>query len=58
VLAVKEKVMVNNAIDGEGGGNRHSLKVFDVKNKSWTTVHPHVGVLGPSFIFSISFVRI
>ncbi|EES09544.1 F-box/kelch-repeat protein At2g44130 [Sorghum bicolor] len=51
-----EKVVVTGALDGEGGGGRHALWVFDVKTKSWTVVRPPSEFAG--FVFSVASVRI
>ncbi|CAL4985109.1 unnamed protein product [Urochloa decumbens] len=51
-----EKVVVTGAVDGEEGGGRHAIWVFDVKGKSWTVVRPPPEFAG--FVFSVASVRI
>ncbi|CAL4981748.1 unnamed protein product [Urochloa decumbens] len=51
-----EKVVVTGAVDGEEGGGRHRIWVFDVKGKSWTVVRPPPEFAG--FVFSVASVRI
>lgn len=51
-----EKVVVTGALDGEDGGGRHALWVFDVKTKNWTVVRPPPEFAG--FVFSVTSVRI
>ncbi|TVU03614.1 hypothetical protein EJB05_50801, partial [Eragrostis curvula] len=51
-----EKVVVTGAVDGDGGGGRHAIWVFDVKTKSWTVVKPPPEFAG--FVFSVASLRI
>jgi hypothetical protein len=51
-----EKVVVTGAVDGEGGGGRHAIWVFEVKTKSWTVVKPPPEFAG--FVFSVASLRI
>lgn len=51
-----EKVVVTGALDGEGGGVRHAVWVFDVKTKNWTVVKPPPEFAG--FVFSVASLRI
>ncbi|KAK3118663.1 hypothetical protein QOZ80_9BG0703550 [Eleusine coracana subsp. coracana] len=51
-----DKVVVTGALDGEGGGGRHALWVFDVKTKNWTVVKPPPEFAG--FVFSVASLRI
>jgi hypothetical protein len=51
-----EKVVVTGAVDGEGGGGRHAISVFDVKTKSWTVVKSPPEFAG--VVFSVASLRI